>query len=146
MQIRKYIYSKDKPIGVGWYRCVFKHRTNDLYVIKVAHRHLDGRMNRMEWDIWNNASNDIKKWLVPCLQISDCGCYMVCKKGKPLRDVPLDFPGSIMKLIPDSNYSKNWVSINDIPLLADYAQVKAYIEIIGGNYDKLKTECKKLVL
>ncbi len=113
-----------KFIGAGWHRAVFAHKKDPTLVIKVAHRHLSGRRNRMEWAIWNNAPEYVKKWLVPCIKISDDGFYLVCKRGSPAKNIPHPFPFTGMA--EDMKSVKNWVEIGGNLLLTDYATLRMY--------------------
>ncbi len=124
MDIKKHISRKSKPLGAGWYRSVFRHGNDSSLVIKVAHRHLCGRVNRMEWEVWLNAPNEIKKWLVPCVSIHEDGAYLVMKRGKPARAVPAGFP--FLHIIPDAKKAENWVKIGNKTLLADYGESETH--------------------
>ncbi len=111
-------------IGAGWHRCVFPYKNNPSLVVKIMHRHLSNRRNRMEWEIWNNAPENIKKWLAPCVSISDDGMYLVQQRGDPVGDIPKDRPKEFF--LYDMGAPENWVEINGKVLLADYSNNYMY--------------------
>ncbi len=106
-------------LGAGLHRAVFIHKTDPKLAIKVAHRHLSGKRNRMEWEIWNNAPDHVKQWLVPCISIHENGAYLVCLRGKKTNKVPQNNP--FKKIYRDTSSPVNWVIINGKTVLADYA-------------------------
>lgn len=117
-----------KLVGAGWERAVFRHKKDKKLVIKVTHRHLSNEGNKMEWAIWNNAPDHIKKWLVPCVSIHDDGAYLVCARGKEVDKAPVNNPFSA--IFHDMMMPENWVNINGKTLLADYAN-KAMYDLYG---------------
>ncbi len=114
-----------KFIGAGWHRAVFIHKKNPTLVIKVAHRHLTGERNRMEWEVWHNAPAYIKKHLVPCVEISDDGIYLVCERGEAVSEIK-KYPHAFRKSRGDTKTPTNWVKIDGKLLLADYAHGDIY--------------------
>ncbi len=118
-----------KFVGAGVHRAVFTHREDPTLIIKIPHRHLSGFRNRIEWSIWNNAPEHIKKWLVPCVLISDDHIHLVCKKGEPLKEtepIPCGFYKTSGVPRGDLKDPANWVRIGDKILLADYANENIY--------------------
>ncbi len=114
-----------KYIGAGYHRAVFAHKKDPTLVIKVAHRHLSGHRNRMEWEVWQKAPEYIKKHLVPCVSISDDGVYLVCKRGDAVQKIK-KYPRGFRKSYGDTKTPTNWVKIDGRLLLADYANDNIY--------------------
>ncbi len=127
MDIRKQIHRR--PIGVGWTRVVFLHKTNPDWVIKIAHRHLDGNHNRMEWEIWQNAPRHIKRWLVPCISVHRNYMYLVTLKGEVVDAAPDNFP--FKQWVTDWAKLGNWVKVGNRILLADYGMDKFHEYVLS---------------
>ena len=103
---------------------MFVHKTDKRLVVKVAHRHLSGENNRMEWEIYHNAPKHIRKWLVPPVSIHEKDAYMVCLRGKPVTEIPREHP--FKEVFHDMLLPENWVTIKGKPMLADYANTQMY--------------------
>ena len=109
---------RGKLLGCGRERSVWEHRENPEWAIKMSHRTHDGKSNREEYWLWHNAPENVKKWLVPVVEISDCGLYMTVFKGEAVKakDVPKGLPAGFV----DARKALNWVKVKDKVLLADY--------------------------
>jgi hypothetical protein len=120
-----------KVIGCGKSRSVWLSLNNTA--VKVAHRFHNGTTNRMEWVIWHNAEPDLKKMLVKPISIHENGIYMVVTLGEPIKKH--EIPKNIPPYITDTKAS-NWVKINGVVLLADYAQ-GGVVSHLGLDNEKL---------
>lgn len=118
-----------RPLGVGKGRVVWSVKGREDIVVKVAHRTHDGLANRAEWDIWNKADKNLKKYLVPCLKISPDSIYLIMEKGIPTKK-----PDHYPSYIKDAG-SKNWVLHKNTVKLCDYADFGIAKEL---NLDLIK--------
>ena len=95
-----------RQIGFGVYKDVFVFQPNTDLVIKFAAT--DPAMNYREWDIWNSVDKEIKKWLAPCVRISDCGVFLIQKRVE--RKPKKDYPKMIPAFLTDTKYSNfGWI-------------------------------------
>lgn len=103
-------------LGCGRQRVCFELRDDPTIAVKIAHRLCGPEENRLEWEIWNKAPNKIKKWLAPCLWISDDGFTLHMMRGEPGQR-PERYP----EFLTDAK-DANWVKIGDSVVLCDYAR------------------------
>lgn len=83
-------------LGDGISRAVFACAVNPEWVVKVCHTGDTRFQNQYEWRVWHNAQEapDVKKWLAPCLHISQAGNFLVQRRTTPVK---LD---ELRKLLP----------------------------------------------
>ncbi len=72
-------------LGEGRDREVFELNSDATVVIKIAKGFNGIAANINEWQIWNACYNgsfydDLKRWLAPCVTISECGKHLVMKR------------------------------------------------------------------
>ncbi|EJG0960995.1 hypothetical protein C4G95_RS18335 [Vibrio parahaemolyticus] len=72
-------------LGEGRDREVFELDTDSTAVIKVAKGFNGIAANINEWQMWNACYNgqfyaDLKRWLAPCITISECGKYLAMRR------------------------------------------------------------------
>lgn len=91
-------------LGEGRDRAVYACRFDPSLVVKVDHRVADGsteRQNEAEWRLWQvveegatepSGGRDkfrrIRRWLAPCVGLSDAGTFLVQRRTEPL---PADY-------------------------------------------------------
>ncbi len=129
-----------KKIGEGCRRQVFAHKHDDTLVIKVyrdeefftarkAHgvwRHPEH--NLVEYENWLRAKErgtDFAMWLAPCLEISDCGVFLVQRRGTKVDRIPRNIPGWIHAQ-GDFAIGANWVMIDERIVLSDYGRSRFF--------------------
>ncbi len=107
-----------KFLGKGKLRNVYEHKDNPEWAIKISHRPTGGKNKKEHW-LWHNAPPHIKKWLVPVIDISECGQFLVVEKGEPVTqsEVPKFRQWDGFR---DTKKALNWVRIKGKVLLADY--------------------------
>ncbi len=117
-----------KKIGKGFRRDVFEHKEDDSLVIKALLNKTD-KHNINEIERWKNADEETKKYLAPCIEISEDGVYLIQKKGTKVEGngyIPTrDFPESFIKTIKpfqDRIKKDNWVYIDGELKLCDYGE------------------------
>ncbi len=119
-----------KKIGSGERRDVFNHREDDSLVIKRLKSGGDNH-NKIEMENWNNADKETRKFLAPCIAISDDGYYLVQKKGislekcnrkKKTHDDAFEIFLKKMKYFRTTDRKKpsNWVYIDEELKMCDY--------------------------
>jgi len=110
-----------KRLGAGIARTVYECKLDPNLVIKVEERDDSGMFqNVAEWNIWNAADvdPDMKKWLAPCVRISDCGIYLIQKKVQ--QPVPLErMPKRVPVWMSDMK-TKNFGLFEDRVVACDY--------------------------
>lgn len=89
-----------KRLGGGCAREVFECKLDKSLVIKVEVE-AGSFQNIKEWDFWehNQWDKDVKKWLAPCVAISDCGSVLLQKKVIKARDK--EFPKKLPTFLSD---------------------------------------------
>jgi hypothetical protein len=105
-----------KLLGCGRHRVVFAHPDDPTVAIKIAHRHTGPEANRLEWEIWQHAPRLMRRWLAPCLWISEDGLTLHMRRGEPAQR-PSRYPAYLM----DAK-DANWVRINHSVVMCDYSQ------------------------
>ncbi len=85
-----------KKIGKGVRRDVFEHKKDDSLVIKALLNKTDNH-NILEMENWNNADEETKQFLAPCIEITYDGVYLTQKKGVPIKELS-DKPSGIFFL------------------------------------------------
>lgn len=88
-------------IGVGVAREVYTCKSDPSIVIKIEYPQ-ESFQNILEWEFWEKFSHDkeIKKWLAPCIAISQAGTILVQKRIEPVREseLPEKVPGFLTDL------------------------------------------------
>lgn len=86
-----------RKLGEGAYRAVYGCAYDDSLVVKfeIPSKSFS---NAAEWRIWEDVRDHKKtrKWLAPCINISNCGSILIQKRTQPL---PKDY--ELTKKIPD---------------------------------------------
>lgn len=113
-----------EQIGRGTHRTVYANRSNTGLVIKVASG-LPGSLaqNRAEWDVWERATPEIRRWLAPCVEISVDDMIVVQQRGSPVDRLP--YPRSQLPRVlqfRDADLAYQWVRIGDRVCLCDYGR------------------------
>lgn len=69
-------------LGYGIHRAVFVYNPDPTCVIK--YQYVPSFQNVREWDLWNDLehNDEIRKWLAPCVRISENGIWLVQKRTK----------------------------------------------------------------
>lgn len=107
-----------EKIGEGLQRDVYKHKDIDNLVIKVVKDPHFIKHNRAEYDNWQVATEEQRKWLAPCVEISDCGKYLTQKMCGKLEELP-KIPEWVKK-IGDTDRLCQWGLYEDRPVVLDY--------------------------
>lgn len=101
-----------KCLGEGVARRVYEWLPDDTLVAKLQMRESyqdRDYQNIAEWQLWTNASAELKKWLAPCKWISPCGTLLLqhwC--SQPVR---LPIPGKVPPILADchdDNFGELW--------------------------------------
>jgi hypothetical protein len=87
-------------IGYGIHRVVFEFKPDPTCVIKFENN--PGRFaNVREWEMWRDLQmTPMKKWLAPCISISENGIWMVQKRTKPIPE-KYKLPGKVPRWMTD---------------------------------------------
>lgn len=110
---------KKDLIAKGGHRHVYTTEDPNI-VVKIQQG--EGRYNRSEWEVWVALKNTtFAKHLVPCIDISPCGMYLLQQRGTPLPD-DMPVPDYLLPrfLQHDTNLPRQWVMIDGQPRLCDY--------------------------
>lgn len=99
-------------IGEGHYRKVYTRNTDPNLVIKVMKDKPHNDQNYIEFMNWQKAPKQLKKWLVPCVDISPCNKYLIQERGVQTEEIPRFVPHRIKKLkdwneLKESKHSNN---------------------------------------
>lgn len=143
-----------KLLGRGGHRIIYLHPDNPEWVIKESCKKIDNkfdnRYNKHEYGTWVLAKeHNIEFWLVPCINLSTCGNYLVQLRGEPCPDdrVP---PQLLLPewLRHDTNLARQWVLINGHPKICDYDhnQYDSLKQLIAHENNKKHStlsDCKK---
>lgn len=119
-------------IGDGISRAVFECELNAEWVVKVCYSGDKRFQNQYEWRFWDNAQEapDVKKWLAPCLHISQAGNFLIQRRTTPvtiaeLRKKVPRVPRFLTDLKP-----ANWGRIGKNIVCHDYGT--ALMELTSG--------------
>lgn len=102
-------------IAQGKTRKVFVHKNHSGLVIKKAKRQSGINQNRNEWSFWTTQLK-LRKYLMPCIEITDDGVYLLQIKGTPTNKH--DY--RLTNIIKDSVKPANWVILHGQRKLCDY--------------------------
>lgn len=111
-----------EKLGQGAYRAVYVYRPDPTLVIKVE------TLNRAfanvhEWDIWQRfAPGRNKRWLAPCVEISDHGTFLLQKRTTPITK--REMPKAIPSFLTDEK-AVNWGRLDGKVVCHDYADAFA---------------------
>lgn len=108
-------------LGSGIARDVYVFVQDNTRVIKIA-KDKGGQMhNLVEWTIWDELKDTKQgKWLAPCIDVSDCGKYLIMKRAEKGRHK--DYPKLVPKFLTDRKYD-NYGWIGDNLVCVDYANI-----------------------
>lgn len=110
-------------LGGGVARHVFTYLPDPTCVIKIEHR-AQSFQNAAEWDLWqqhNFAKTDTRKWLAPCVKISDCGSMLVMKRTKPVP-FTLKLPKRLPNVLCCDLKRENWGMLKGKLVCHDYGR------------------------
>ncbi len=120
-----------KKIGKGIRRDLFEHKKDDSLVIKALINKTDNH-NILEMENWKNADEETRQFLVPCIEITYDGVYLVQKKGSPItsdgeflyrKDLPPGFLRKIKEYTKRGKFKKkNFVYIDGCIKICDYGE------------------------
>jgi len=119
-----------KIITYGRTRYIYEHKFNNKYIIKYNPRILT---NKTEWYVWKNCLQ-YRKILVSCIDISDCGQFLVMLKGNKLEiddKIPKTPKGWM-----DVRKPSNFVKIKNKILLCDYGHSSIRKILVPDNIIK----------
>lgn len=108
-------------IANGQSRDVYAFAMDPKYVVKIDR---SGHFNNVsEWDVWINSPEEHKRFLAPCLKISQCGRLLIQERTSPvtLEEMPEVIPG----FFTDTKL-QNWGKIGDNIVCHDYANHRFY--------------------
>lgn len=105
-------------LGSGVDRHTYVLAINDAFVVKVQHGEGDFQ-NIAEWELWRTASDGLKKYLAPCLQISRGGRALVQRRCEPCPTHML--PTSLPKVLGDL-HADNIGLLEGRPVVMDYGR------------------------
>ena len=111
-----------KLIGKGSSRNVYEHLFDKELCIKVALNKKAIYSNKIEWNIYKNAPEHVRDWLVPAVFIHPSGEYIIFKKGQKVKKLPFIKPDYLKAR--DTNNPINWVTINGRYYICDYANYR----------------------
>lgn len=92
-------------IGIGQSREVNVYLPDTSLVIKMEHE-VYKYDNVQEWEMWRASEGQtIRKWLAPCITISERGCALIQKRTHPVPEWRL--PKKVPRLLTDTK-KENW--------------------------------------
>ena len=114
---------KGKLIGSGGRRKVYEHQKIPGLVIKEQYRkHKD--YNRREYEVYQILKEhhpELLDWVVPIVEISDCGLYLVQERGEHCYNSDVPKERDVPRLLRvDCSGNKNWVMHKGKPKLCDF--------------------------
>ncbi len=103
-------------LGEGAFRRVYAHAMDPELVVKVE---AGARcfQNIIEWSVWQEATDNLRRWLAPCVAISPQGSVLFQRRCEPLRVSEL--PGRVPSILTDLKIS-NWGLFQGRPVCLDY--------------------------
>ncbi len=124
-------------LGRGVFRVVHAHALERRHVLKFEAGTNQSFCNVREWTLWETVAynpqfREIRKWLAPCVAISESGNVLV-----QMRTVPIPkrmFPRRLPAFFSDLQIA-NWGLLNGRPVCHDYA---SHLGLERGLTDKLK--------
>ncbi|MGZ9074138.1 MAG: hypothetical protein ACXW13_00010 [Burkholderiaceae bacterium] len=120
-------------LGEGVYRDVYVYAPDPSYVIKVEKLPAEFA-NAKEWGVWQELQfNPLRKWLAPCLRISQGGVFLVQKRTMPITKA--DMPKRIPSFLTDEK-AANWGRLGRQIVCHDYAHI---IRDLPGRLRKPRT-------
>lgn len=104
-------------LGIGVHRKVAVYKPDPTLVIKCAVE--TPNINTLEDEMWMMIRDtSIAKWFAPCVEISDCGMFLLQKRTEPC---PKDkYPTKIPSFFGDLKY-RNFGLLNGKFVCHDYA-------------------------
>lgn len=106
-----------EKLGFGLNRTVYAYKLSPDYVLKCALEYPN--INVLEEEVWQMVRDtDIAKWFAPCMQISQCGMYLLQKRVE--QRPKSEYPKLIPSFFGDLKY-KNFGWIDDQFVCCDYA-------------------------
>lgn len=106
-----------EKLGVGIHRLVGAFKPDTTLVIKCATE--CPNVNFLEWEIWQSIQHsDLAKWFAPCVQISECGMFMLQKRVE--HRPRSEYPKTIPSFFGDQKF-KNYGWLDGKFVCCDYA-------------------------
>lgn len=115
-----------KQLGKGAFRTVFENTQNNKTVIKVENV-AGSFQNVNEWEVWQRFkyTPSIAKWLAPCLDISDCGTFLIQERAYDLR--PYEEPKKLPLFLTDRKLD-NFGRIGKRLVSRDYGYIRMTLD------------------
>lgn len=111
-----------KLIGEGAYRKVFECKLRPDLVVKVEDAEYRRFCNVLEMNVWNCASDAVRKWLAPCEFLSPDGRVLLQRRCEPVDRATLpDMLPAFMMDIKAENFGRYKGRL----LMTDYAFTRA---------------------
>lgn len=128
-----------RNIGEGETRTVYDFRMDPTVVVKLE-RPKDGFNfnNTEEWNIWHNVAHhypQYKKFLAPCIRISNGGRLLLMKKTTPITKEKM--PVKIPYFLSDVK-RENWGVLDGRIVCHDYANSRLYADLKKNVFVKHK--------
>lgn len=108
-----------EKLGAGIHRDVYVYTPDPTLVVKVE-TGTANFANAKEWEVWNDLKwrPDVRKWLAPCVAISQSGAFLLQKRTTPITESHM--PKRIPKFFTDEKVD-NWGRLDNKIVCHDYA-------------------------
>jgi hypothetical protein len=105
-----------EKLGEGIARSVYEYRPDRSKVVKFEMGSYDFQ-NVAEWLAYEEATPAARKWLAPCIDISEHGQILIQMRVDPLLIAPKKVPAFLADIKPD-----NWGLLDGHPVAIDYGR------------------------